>query len=469
MKKGQVVSGTVTRLDFPNLGIVICDGVEIAVKNVLPGQKITFVITKSSKKAKVTGRLLSVDIPSPTQITSPCPHFGVCGGCLMQNIAYEEQLRIKEEQVRRLLDIENWEGIVASPCHSHYRNKMEYTFGDRCKDGALELGLHCRNSFYDIITVNECRIADDDFNRILAYTHEYFAALYQVPPTSTNSASKVTFYHRRRGSGFLRHLLLRKGVVSGEIIIALVTTSQMDFDLEEWKQGLLSLSLTGTVNGVLHIINDGVADTIKADEVRLLHGRDWFSEKILGMTFKITPFSFFQTNSLGAEVLYQMVRKYQNEISSLSKSANVIFDLYCGTGTISLVLAKTAARVIGIDSSEEAIAAAKENYQRNQEEHLLAPCTFIAGDVLKVIDETSETPDLIVLDPPRDGVHPKALPKILAYKAPHIIYISCKPTSLARDLVTFTAVGYYPKRAVAVDLFPATANVEVVCWFSLLK
>ena len=206
--------------------------------------------------------------------------------------------------------------------------------------------------------------------------------------------------------------------------------------------------------GILHTVNDNVADAVKNEGTRVLYGKDFFYEELLGLKFKITPFSFFQTNSLGAEVLYEKTREYMGETKD-----KVVFDLYSGTGTIAQILAPVAKRVVGIEIVEEAVEAARENTKLNK----LNNCMFWAGDVLKVMDELVDVPDLIVLDPPRDGVHPKALQKIVDFGVERIVYIACKPTSLARDLKVFQNRGYQVERIGCVDLFPSTYHVETIC------
>lgn len=215
------------------------------------------------------------------------------------------------------------------------------------------------------------------------------------------------------------------------------------------------------LKGILHTKNDSVADTIKNEGTDILFGQDFFYEELLGLKFKITPFSFFQTNSLGAEVLYQTAREFIGD--ALDDEANqTVFDLYSGTGTIAQILSPVAKKVIGVEIVEEAVVAARENAVLNG----LTNCEFIAGDVLKVIDTIGEKPDYIVLDPPRDGIHPKALEKIIRYNVPQMVYISCKPTSLARDLEVLQARGYQVKKVQCVDMFPATGNIETVCLLS---
>ena len=469
MKKGQVYEGSVVRVDFPNKGIV-CVGDETAVvKNSLPGQKVKFSVNKV-RKGKAEGRLLEVTEKSPLETGRTCSLFGLCGGCTYLSLPYEEQLKVKEEQVKRLLDSvlnkqeEAWifEGIKGSPKAYEYRNKMEFSFGDEYKDGPLALGMHKRGSFYDIVTVADCEIVDADYRLILQSVRDYFAR------------AKVSFFHRMSHEGYLRHLLVRKASRTGEILVALVTTSQdpwqgetavegsLDADalITGFKDLLLSLEqdgkLVGKFAGILHITNDSIADVVQSDHTELLYGQEYFYEELLGLKFKISTFSFFQTNSYSAEVLYQTARDY---VGDLGGSDKTVFDLYSGTGTIAQLMAPAAGKVIGVEIVEEAVEAAKKNAAANG----LDNCEFIAGDVLKVLDEVEEKPDMIILDPPRDGIHPKALPKIIKYAVDHIVYISCKPTSLVRDLEVFLENGYRVDKAVAVDQFPWTANVETVC------
>ena len=258
--------------------------------------------------------------------------------------------------------------------------------------------------------------------------------------------------------GYLRHLLVRRAENTGEILVNLVTTSQEEWDLMPLVQEVLGLPLEGKVVGFLHIINDSLADIVKSDETKVLYGQDYFYEELLGLKFKITPFSFFQTNSLGAEVLYSTAREFVGETKD-----RTIFDLYSGTGTIAQILAPVAKEVIGVEIVEEAVTAAKENAEANG----LTNCSFLAGDVLKVIDEIEEKPDFIVLDPPREGIHPKALPKIVdLYRCEKMLYISCKPTSLARDLVEFAKYGYRVEKVCCVDMFPGTVHCETVVLLS---
>jgi 23S rRNA (uracil-5-)-methyltransferase RumA len=375
-------------------------------------------------------------------------------------------LEIKEGQVRRLLkpafekqaalegismdagkymeDI--FEGIKASPVQFNYRNKMEFSFGDEYKDGPLALGMHKRGSFYDVVSVRECHIADEDYRMVLSCVLDYFAE------------DDTSYFHRIRHEGYLRHLLVRKAQKTGEMLIALVTTTQENHDLSVLVDKLLKLPLKGRIVGILHTKNDSPADIVQSDETDILYGQDYFYEELLGLKFKISQFSFFQTNTLGAEVLYETARDFLGDISGNGKSDKTVFDLYSGTGTIAQLLAPVAGKVIGVEIVEEAVEAAKQNAALNG----LTNCEFIAGDVLKVIDDIEDKPDFIVLDPPRDGIHPKALQKIIDYQVERIVYISCKPTSLARDLEAMLDGGYRIERAVALDEFPGTSHTETI-------
>lgn len=452
MKKNEFYEGKVISLKFPNKGMVQVEGEEspVLVKNTLPGQKVRFQL-KKARKNRPEGALSEILKPSDIENQiPPCPHFADCGGCSYQTMDYENQKKLKLSQVQKLLtDVYPafpLQDCLASPAPWEYRNKMEFSFGDEVKDGPLTLGLHKRGSFYDILPVPECRIVDEDLRKILTATLSFFRE------------KGISFYHKMRHEGVLRHLLVRKAWKTGQILVCLVTTSQWEGEeiLAEYKDTLLQLSLKGEYAGILHMANDSLSDVVRSDETKILYGTDYFYEELLGLSFKISPFSFFQTNSAGAEVLYQTVREYIGEIEG-----KVVFDLYSGTGTIAQVLAPVAEKVVGIEIVEEAVAAARENAERNG----LDNCVFLAGDVLKLLDEVEETPDTIVLDPPREGIHPKAITKILAYGVERIVYISCKPTSLARDLEVFLEYGYRPERAVCVDMFPWTRGIETVCLF----
>lgn len=493
LKKGSVYEGKVEKVDFPNKATVWVtdeDGQKkkAIVKNAIPGQTVRFCVNKK-RKGHCEGRLMEVVEKSPLETNPACPHFGKCGGCTYQTVAYEEQLKIKSAQVEKLLsEVVSgelpFEGIIGSPVTEEYRNKMEFSFGDEYKDGPLALGLHKRNSMYDIVPVTECKIIDEDYRKILTCVQNY-AIEKELP-----------FQHKLSHEGYLRHLLVRKSVKTGQILVDIVTTTQIEHDFTELVNRLTSIEYKGTLTGVLHTFNDSLADAVINEKTELLYGQDYIEEELLGLRFKITPFSFFQTNSLGAEVLYSKAREYvlsggfgdvagvddtgaasavgnsdaavtakaagNVEVQGNAGSKPVIYDLYTGTGTIAQMLSPVASKVIGVEIVAEAVEAAKKNAAQNG----LTNCEFIADDVLKALDNIEIKPDFIVLDPPRDGIHPKALEKIIDYGVDRMVYISCKPTSLARDLVTLQERGYKVEKCCCVDMFPNTGHVETVVLLS---
>lgn len=463
MKKGQIAEGRIDHVVFPNKGIAITEeGEKVVVKNTIPGQKVSFLVNKV-RKGKAEGRLLEILEKSPLEETPSCPHFGECGGCTYLSLPYEEQLKIKEAQVRGMMEEAigdkceyQWLGIKGSPVQAEYRNKMEFSFGDAYKGGPLALGQHKRGSFYDILTVTECQIVDEDFRAILKATADFFGE------------KEVPFFHKMTHVGYLRHLLVRKAVKTQEILVDLVTTTQMEDDTEllaQWRDVICALPFKGELKGVLRTKNDSLADVVQNEGTEILYGQDYFYEELLGLKFKISPFSFFQTNSLGAEVLYETAREFILSGNADLLREKTVYDLYSGTGTIAQMLAPVSKEVVGVEIIEEAVEAAKENAALNG----LDNCKFLAGDVLKVLDTIEEKPDYIVLDPPRDGIHPKAIEKIINYGVENMIYISCKPTSLARDLEVFLARGYAVKQICCVDMFPNTVHVETVCLLSKSK
>ena len=445
MKKKQIFEGIVQKVEFPNKGIIDIDGEKVIVKNVIEGQKIQGVVTKK-RKNKIVAHVLELLDKSPDEIDAPCEVYGVCGGCQIQSLPYEKQLGLKVRQVKELLSTLNtefdFEGIVKSPKVFGYRNKMEYSFGDEYKDGPLALGLHRRASMYDIVNAVDCKLVHDDFNKILTTVLQHF------------QEEEIPYYSKKDHKGFLRHLVLRRGERTNQILVNIVTSSQIDYNFSKFVDKLLDLDLECELKGILHTINDELADAVKVTDLKLLYGEPYFYDELLGMKFKISPFSFFQTNTLGAEKLYEVVRDYVGETKD-----KVVFDLYSGTGTITQMLAPVAKKAIGVEIVESAVEAAIENAKLNQ----LNNCEFIAGDVLKVLDNLTDQPDVIVLDPPREGIHPKALTKIIDYGVEQLVYVSCKPTSLVRDLEVFLERGYEVKKVKCVDMFPQTGHVETVC------
>lgn len=445
MKKGQEIEVLIDKTEFGAIGVGSLEDKSIYVKGAFPGQRVKMRISKK-KKDYAEGKLVEVIEKAPYEIDAPCPHFGPCGGCVSQNLPYEKQLELKVEEVKELFNkagvsFGDFKGIEKSPNDFGYRNKMEYSFGDMKKDGPLELGMHAKGSPFSVITVDKCLLVDEDFRTIFSYTLNYFRE------------RNLPHYKIRNHEGYLRHFIIRKGINTNELLVNLVTSSQIEEDLTPYVEGLKKLELKGSLKSIIHTTNDSLSDAVIPEKVDILFGEDHINDELLGLKFKISPFSFFQTNTKGAEKLYSIVKDFMEDAKD-----KVVFDLYCGTGTIGQIVAGNAEKVIGIELIEEAVAAANENAKLNG----LNNCTFIAGDVAKVITEVKEKPDLIILDPPRSGVHPKALEYVVKFDAKDIIYVSCNPKTLVSDLNYLTNHGYEVVGTRLMDMFANTPHIECI-------
>ena len=445
MRKKEVLEIKIDGMEFGGKSYSMVGEQKVEMKGGITGQSVKARV-KKSRKNKAQANILEVIERSPIETADVCPHFGLCGGCMYLSVPYNEQLKLKEQMVYKLFDDAEITGfeklpIKGSPVEHGYRNKMEYTFGDTEKDGPTTLGMHKKGRSFDIVTVDKCKIVHDDFNKILSLTLEYF------------KGKGIPHYNKKKHEGYLRHFVVRRGVHTGELMVNLITSSQLDIDLSNYKEMLLSLELESEIVSLLHTVNDDLADAVKCDEMRVLHGRDHIFEEVLGLRFKISPFSFFQTNTKGAEELYSVTREFAGE-----SDGKTIFDLYSGTGTIGQILSKNAKKVIGIELIEEAVDAANENTGLNGIEN----CTFIAGDVSKKVSEIAEKPDTIVIDPPRSGVMPKAVSDIISFGAKELVYVSCNPKSLVENLKDFQSAGYVIEKVMPVDMFPHTPHCETV-------
>ncbi|WP_042277144.1 23S rRNA (uracil(1939)-C(5))-methyltransferase RlmD [[Clostridium] dakarense] len=445
MKKKDIIEFEVDKMEFGGTSVSLYGNRDIHMKGGITGQKVRAAV-KRTRSGKADVKMLELLENSPIETAKTCKHFGECGGCSILSVPYEKQLEIKEKQVMDLFLNQDlfgfkFEGIEGSPEDKLYRNKMEYTFGDEVKDGPLTLGLHKKGRHIDIMTVDGCLLVDNDFIEVLSKTVQYF------------NEKELPYYRTVNHKGFLRNLVVRKGVNTKELMVNIVTSSQIDFDMTEYKDLLLGLSLDAELVSILHTINDGLADAVQCDELKVLHGRDYIQEEVLGLKFKISPFSFFQTNTKGAQKLYTMAREFIGDHAD-----KVVFDLYSGTGTIGQVMAGAAKKVYGIEIIEEAVVAANENAKLNG----LTNCEFVAGDVAKTVKNFKVKPDLIIVDPPRPGVHKDAIRDISGFGAKELIYISCNPKTLVLDLVEFKNYGYEIEKVKCMDMFPNTPHVETV-------
>ena len=387
-----------------------------------------------------------------------CRHAEFCGGCQYNGLKYAEELSLKEAEVRGYMKEHLasgdlfFAGIEGCPEGSRYRyrNKMEYTFGDLVKGGELQLGMHKKGNFMSVVTVDECLLVPADFNRILRFTLD-FAIENRIP-----------HYNKKSHKGVLRNLIVRRGVRTREILVDIVTSSEADgcFDSEKWKDGLLALELDDRIAGVMQTVNDGLADAVNCDEQRILFGRDHYFEEICGLRFKVGIFSFFQTNIEAVERLYTQAVGLLKDLDG-----KVVYDLFCGTGTISQIAARRAREVVGVEIVPDSVEAASVNTELNGIEN----CSFVCGDVFKVLSEAGENmpkPDVIIVDPPRMGLRTAAVNKVASYGVPEILYVSCNPKTLAADLADFRQHGYQPVYMKAFDNFCWTKHVESVVLMS---
>jgi len=450
MKNKQIIEFNIDEMIFGGESLNITEfDKKVTMKGGIIGQKVKAVIQKK-RKDKIQAKILEVTEKSYLETEDVCSNFGRCGGCTILSVNYENQLKLKSEQLLKLFhkfghtEIENID-VVGSPMQQEYKNKMEFTFGNEEKDGDLLIGLHKKNSSMSIVDVEDCKIIDEDYRKILKTTGEYFRK------------QGLPHYHIMSHEGYLRHLVIRKGINTEELLINIVTTSQIDFDLTDYINILANIELNGNIVGILHTLNDSFSDTVTPEKIEILYGRDYFYDILLDKKFKISPFSFFQTNTKGAEVLYKTA------MNMIDGEKNLIFDLYSGTGTIGISMSQRAKKVIGIEIIKEAVEMAKKNAIANN----ISNVEFIAGDVKEEVSKLSDNPELIILDPPRAGINPKALKDIIDFNAKEILYISCNPKMLVQDLIILKESGYEIKNVKGVDMFPNSYHCETICYLSL--
>lgn len=384
-----------------------------------------------------------------------CPLAGQCGGCTYQGVPYERQLREKEQFVRRCLSDAGLDPVLSNEmiaCSDiyNYRNKMEYSFGDETKGGPLQLGLHRKGAFFSIITADRCQIVPEDFNRIVRLTLDF----------CTEKA--YSHYNRKSHRGLLRSLILRRGVRTGQLLVNIVTSTDGDFGGMEYAHwiGAHAAELDDRICCIMHTFSDNISDALHAEDIELLYGEPYYFETVLGLNFKVGPFSFFQTNVPAAERLYSDALALIPDIAGKN-----VYDLYCGTGTITQAMALKANTAVGVEIVEEAVEAARLNAAMNG----LDNCYFIAGDVGKVLSTIPVKPDFIVVDPPRSGISAKSFKQILEYGVGSILYISCNPGTLAENIRGARLYGYSIEHLQPYDNFPFTSHIECVALMSRIQ
>jgi len=437
--KEDIVETTITSLTFEGQGVARVGGMVLFVRGGVPGDAVRVRLTKI-RKSFAEGEVIDITQPSPWRVAARCPHFGVCGGCASQNLSYDRQLANKAQQIREA--IEHIGGLdvevlptLGMPEPWHYRNKMEFAFGEG--DGGPYLGLMERASYERVTEIEQCFLA----------TPRMMQAARRVE-TFARSAGLYAYRPRDR-TGTLRHLVVREGRRTGDLMLNLVTTSAVNPSTT-----LASAVADLAPTTVLWSHNDTWGSVVRGDRVTVLSGSGNISERIGHLTLIVGPFSFLQTNSEMVEVLYATIAGQ----AALTGSETVL-DLYCGVGSIGLYLARQARRVVGIESVAEAINDARQNAEQNNITNARFECAAVED--LSTLTYGAINPDVIVIDPPRAGLHPRLLAELRALAAPRLVYVSCNPAALARDLKALSDV-YRIGRVQPVDMFPHTWHVESV-------
>lgn len=454
VKKNEELVLKIENVAFGGKGIGRYKDYVIFVPNSIPGDKVSVRITKR-KPGFGEARVLQMIDSSPLRQDAPCKYFEWCGGCTWQNISYEQQLKFKQDHVKEslkhLAGVEDVE--VSIPIHAEkiwsYRNKMEFSFSDRkwllphelgemSIDKSFALGLHVPGTFDKILSIDECLLQSDTANEILIYINQY----------CRNNNLKP--YGIRSHQGFLRFLVIRESNATEELMVNIITAYE-DFKILNLLAEQLSKKFPQIVS-IINTINDKKAQIAYGDKEYTLFGKDFITEKLFDMEFKISANSFFQTNTRQAEKLYSTVLDF----ASVEKR-NIVWDLYCGTGTISLIMAKYAKWIFGFELIESSIKDARKNAERFG----ITNTNFYEGDLLDNLNGIKEKPDIIITDPPRSGMHHKVCDFLNNSTAQKIVYVSCNPTTMARDIKILNE-NYRLLKIQPVDMFPQTYHIECV-------
>lgn len=435
--RGDELELTIESLAYGGNGVARRDGYVVFVQGGVPGDRVRAVVGKS-KRAYAEARAVEILTPSPARIP-PLAHHP---GAPWQVLAYERQLEVKQAQVddalRRIgrLDGYELEDIVPAVEQWRYRNKLEYSFGAAPDDGRLVCGFHAPGRWNEIVEIEDCLLASEAGNRVREEIVQWCRRQELSP------------YDRRSGEGILRNLVVREGRRTGQLQVRLVTSpARLDTD---------SLAAASSADAVLWTQIDSVAEVTQGGETQLLTGVDRLEEELGGMRFHVSPHAFFQTNTEMAEQLYELAIEY-----AALRGYERVYDLFCGIGTIGLLMAPRVAEIWGLELIEEAIADAIANARLNEIDN----ARFYAGDVrlaLRELVETAKRPDVIVVDPPRAGLSQKVVRRLIEASAKRIVYVSCNPTTLAPNAAQLVEAGYRLSRVRPVDMFPQTPHIECV-------
>ena len=445
-KRGEILSLTIDDLAFGGEGVGRADGYVVFVPGGLPGDRVRVRLAQVRSRFG-RGVIESIEQASPQRVDAPCPYFGRCGGCRLQHVAYDAQLAFKAKQVADAL--ERLGGLRDAPVRPiigadltfGYRNKMEFTVA-RGPAAAPVVGLHEADRYDSVLDIDRCLLQSDRMNALLTEARAFFAE------------RGLTVYEQETGEGLLRFLMLREGKQTGELMTNVVTSAPAVSELAPLAERLTA-RVAGTTSVVMNV-NPKKASVAVGVEEHLLGGRDHIREGMGGLTFQVSANSFFQTNTRQAERLFELV----TESTGLTGTETVL-DLYSGTGAISLLLARRCRWVYGIELVQAAVDDAAVNAAANR----ITNCTFLCGEVRFVLPSLigkGVTAEVVVADPPRAGFHPKALHALITLQARRVVYVSCNPTTLARDLGELVRGGYRLEWVQPVDMFPHTPHIEAV-------
>jgi len=444
MKRDDTYSVKIERLNADGEGVVKIEGRTVLVKGAIPGDEAVIRI-RSAKRHIAIGDLVELTAPAVKRIEPACPHFGVCGGCRWQNLPYGAQLYVKAQTVRNALsDVRELGpagdvGIDPSPDIFYYRNKMEYSFDSPPGLDGMFLGLHEAGKFDRVFNVDDCRLLSERSNAIMERVRQFAGE------------RGLSIYGLKSHIGLLRFLVIREGKNTGEIMINLVTSGEEFPQADEFARMLVG-EFPG-ITTVVHTINRRSGSTALGQECRVLSGDGVIHDRVGKYRYAISPDAFFQTNTRQAEHLYDAVR----EFAGLCGSERVL-DLYCGAGTIALYLSENAETVAGVEISPDAVEDARRNAGLNG----IGNAVFTAGPVESILDESMGDFDVVICDPPRAGIHPKALAMLAMLRIPRMVYVSCNIKALPADLETLAMAGYRLKALRALDMAPHTPHIETV-------
>jgi 23S rRNA (uracil1939-C5)-methyltransferase len=467
IQKGEELRLEIQSAAFEGTSVARHEGLVVFVEGAVPGDIVRARVSRV-KKSHADAYVVSVERPSPLRVVPRCPHFGVCGGCRWQHVGYAAQLEFKRQHVvdafERIGGFEHPEvfPVIGSDAQYFYRNKMEYSFSDRQwfdtrhpewyvpppgeELPSVFLGLHVTQRYEKVLDIAECHLQSDLSNRILRFTRAFVRR------------RRLSVHIPQRDEGYLRFLVIRQSARTAEVMVNLVTFDDRPDLLQEFAAELRAEC--PEVTTVVNTINRTKAQIASGEETRIVFGPGVIRERLGKFTFEISAGSFFQTNTAQAERLYGVAEAFAE-----LNGGETVYDLYSGTGSIALFVSERAGRVVGVEAVESSIRDAERNVRLNG----VRNCTFVLGDLKDRLTRDAgwmaahPRPDVLIIDPPRSGMHPKVVEEIVRLRVPRLVYVSCNPSTQARDVKLLCLDTYRLVKLQPVDMFPHTYHIENVC------